>query len=321
MNGMAVKITETFGFRVLDQSPVSRAQRESKICPFIGSKCWKSFRSGGLTSGVCVLKSPEGPEVIVCPDRMYGENFKVLRDVAVQVFGDGIEMIKPTDLPTTQGRQKRVVAFGKRSGKELRVQKAAGSPDEYSSDWILALLDSDGVVEGFAPIEIQTMDTTGSYQRQWYELNGIQLPENFRSTSPGLNWENVNKRIIAQLLIKGNVFSRELRCTRGLFFICPEPVYQSLINRLGTKLSTFPLQSGALTFRRYQLEETSNDGSPRNLVFTGQFTTSVQNFRDAYNSTLNLPTMGIVEQTINAAIQAILVPPSKRKKIAPKPSI
>ncbi len=318
---MALKITETFGLRVSDQSAAALAQRESKVCPFLGSKCWKSFRSGGLTNGVCVLKSPESPEVIVCPDRMYGEAFKVLKEVAEEAFGAGIKLIRPADLPSTQGEPRRVVFFGKRAGKELRVRKAANSSDEYSSDWMLALLDSSGVVEAFTPVEVQTMDTTGSYQRQWYELCGLDWPEHFKSTPPGFNWENVNKRIIAQLLIKGNVFSRELRCNRGLFFLCPEPVYQSLINRLGTTLSSHPLTSGALTFRRYQLEVTSEDGAIRNLVFTGQFTTSIQNFRDAYNSTLNLPDMGIVEQTINAAIQAILAPPRRRNRIAPLPPL
>jgi len=237
--------------------------------------------------------------------------------VAEQAFGSGVSLILPSDLLNTQGRARRVVAFGKRAGKELRVQKAAGSPDEYSSDWMLALLDPNGVVDAFTPVEVQTMDTTGSYQREWYQLYGIDWPENFKSSPPGLNWENVNKRIIAQLLIKGNVFSREPRCTRGLFFICPEPVYQSLVNRLGTTLSAYPLNPGGLTFRRYQLNETSEDGEPRNLAFTAQFTTNVQNFRDAYNSTLNLPDMGIVEQTINSAIQAILTPPKKRNMIAP----
>ncbi|HME06488.1 MAG TPA: hypothetical protein VKG25_05530 [Bryobacteraceae bacterium] len=116
---MAVRITETFGFRVSDQSPAALAQRESQICPFTGLKCWKSFRSGGLTNGVCVLKPSEAPEVVVCPDRMYGESFKVLKDVAEQAFGAGISLIKPSDLSQTQGQPGRVVAFGKRAGKEL----------------------------------------------------------------------------------------------------------------------------------------------------------------------------------------------------------
>jgi len=315
---MAVKITETFGYQITDHSPVALEQRKTTICPFIGKKCWKYFRSGGLTNGTCAVKSPEGPEVIICPDRLYADSLKILREVAIEAFGPKVSLISPSDLQSTQGQPNRVIAFGKRSGKELRIQKAAGSTDEYSSDWVLALLDADGVVEAFTPVEVQTMDTTGSYQREWYHLNGLEVPANFRSTPPGLNWENVNKRIIAQLLIKGNVFSKEVRCNRGLFFICPEPVYQSLMRRLGAKLSEHPLTLGTLTFRRYQLEPTAEHGTIRKLVFTGQFTTSIQNFRDAYNSTLNLPQMGIVEQTINGTIQEILSPRRKRR-LRPEP--
>jgi hypothetical protein len=311
---MAVKITEIFGFQVNDQSEIARAQRQSEMCPFIGGKCWKYFRSGGLRHGTCTLKAPDGPEVVVCPDRLYAESFKILKDVAHVAFGPDISIVRPSDLPATQGQQNRVVAFGKRLGKELRVQKAAGSSDDYSSDWMLALLNEDGVVQSFVPVEVQTMDTTGSYQREWYEIYDLDLPANCEPTPPGFNWENVNKRIIAQLLIKGNTFSREEKCNKGLFFICPEPVYQSLVNRLGAKLSPFPLVSGALTFRRYELAPNAPEGESRKLIFTDQMTTSVQNFRDAYNSTLNLPAMGVIEQTINLAIQKILTPKKKRKK-------
>jgi hypothetical protein len=69
-----------------------------------------------------------------------------------------------------------------------------------------------------------------------------------------------------------------------------------------------------LTFRPYQLETTAPEGQIRKFVNTEQFTTSIQNFRDAYNSTLNLPDMGIVANTINEAIQAILTPRKKGKK-------
>lgn len=134
---------------------------------------------------------------------------KVLGDLAEITFRRGVVLIKLTDFRSTQGQHSRVIAFEKPSGKERRVRKAANSDNSYPSDWMLALVDGSEALPAFTPFEIQTMDTTGGYQRQWSELNRSQLPENVRPTEPGFNCENVNKRIIAQLLIKGNVFARE----------------------------------------------------------------------------------------------------------------
>ncbi len=39
----------------------------------------------------------------------------------------------------------------------------------------------------------------------------------------GVNWENVSKRILPQLIYKGYVLRRERLCSKGLFFVCPKP--------------------------------------------------------------------------------------------------
>ena len=147
------------------------------------------------------------------------------------------------------------------------------------------------------------MDTTGSYQREWYKLFGIEPPSNCKSKNSNINWENVNKRIIPQLMSKGNVFRRESLCKKGLFFICPEPVYRRFMGRMGTKLSEFPFGSGSLTFRYYQLASTVTPGQIRPLEFKGTFTTTVENLRDAFNSTLSLPSMGVMSETIQKALR------------------
>ena len=150
------------------------------------------------------------------------------------------------------------------------------------------------------------MDTTGSYQRVWYELYGLQLPEGRHSKHSNINWENVNKRIIPQLLTKGNVFGNESLCKKGLYFICPEPVYQRLIMRLGAKLSKRPKQPTALTFRWYKLADTSTEGAIRKLEFADQFTTTIENLKEAFNSTLNLPSMGVMAEKIQEALDKAL---------------
>jgi Restriction endonuclease NotI len=211
-------------------------------------------------------------------------------------------LIGPDKVNATQGEKNRVVVFGKRWGKELRVPKSGENANGYAADWILARISESAEVEEFVPVEVQTMDTTGSYQREWYRMNGLDLPSGYEPTDPSINWENVNKRIIPQLLTKGNVFGRESMCRKGLFFVCPAPVYKKLMERLGAKLSPWPMRSGALTFRWYDLAPTARLGEIRSLQCQGRFTTAVENFKEAFNSTLNLPSMGLMSTTIQKAV-------------------
>jgi len=303
---MPLEIVEVFGYSPSDRSDIAETQRRSQICPFLSKPCWKKFRSGGTVNGTCTVKPQQSEEVIVCPDRLYAEDFQILRDVAEDAFGEGVKLIGPSDIATTQGEQYRVVVFGKRWGKELRVPKSDVDGKGYSADWILARITDSGKVQEFVPVEVQSMDTTGSYQRAWYELFGLQLPVDCNSTNSNINWENVNKRIIPQLLAKGNVFGNEPLCNKGLYFICPAPVYERLTMRLGAKLSKRPKQPTALTFRWYKLADAGARGTIRKLEFVDQFTTTIENLKDAFNSTLNLPSIGAMAEKIQNALDKAL---------------
>jgi hypothetical protein len=116
----------------------------------------------------------------------------------------------------------------------------------------------------------------------------------------------VNKRIIPQLLTKGNVFGNEPLCKKGLYFVCPAPVHQRLISRLGAHLSRRPKQPTALTFRWYRLAEATNEGAIRQLEFVDHFTTTIENLKEAFNSTLNLPSTGAMAQKIQKALDEAL---------------
>lgn len=300
---MALQLIEIFGFAPGDRSVAALQHRKRELCPFTKRPCWKRFRAGNKTNGTCTVKPPTAEEVICCPDRLYANDYQIIRDVTRKAFGKSAKLIRPDDVQRTHGSSNRVVAFGKRWGKELRVPKLAGSTiGGYAADWILAKLSKTGELEEFVPVEVQTMDTTGSYQREWYRLFKLRLPRGCEPTDPSINWENVNKRIIPQLLTKGNVYRREALCRKGLFFICPTPVYERLMARLGAKLSEYPLQSGGLTFCRYDLAAQSRKGRPRELHFAGQFTTTVENLKEAFNSTLNLPEMDAMGQAIRKAL-------------------
>jgi hypothetical protein len=304
---MALAITEIFGYAPSDSTPFVSEIRQSGTCPFVQKTCIKVFRDGGIINGTCSVKPPSSEEVVCCPKRMYAENFKIIRDVAVEVFGSNANLIPPADVKNTCGQHGRVVAFGGGWGKELRVPKGEGKKGGYSADWILVLLQPDDDLAEFVAIEVQSMDTTGSYQQAWCKLMGV--PYSPTSGKVGkregsINWENVNKRILPQLITKGLVFQREALCKKGLFFITPTPVYKRVVERLGTTPGDVPLQPSAITFRHYELGMIAKPGEIKPLVFQGQYTTTVHHLRDAFFSTLNLPPQGTITGKIRDALKA-----------------
>src|SRR6266404_7896705 len=101
---MSLTITETFGYQTVDSSEAAVAQRRSLNCPFTNQQCWKRFRSGGVVNGTCVVKPPTSAEVIVCPDRLYADNFKILGEVAVEAFGRKMTLIGANDVASTSGQ-------------------------------------------------------------------------------------------------------------------------------------------------------------------------------------------------------------------------
>ena len=311
---MPLAITEIFGFAPHDDSAEVKNYRGTGTCPFTSKKCIKTFRDGGIINGTCTVKPPTGEEVICCPKRLYAENYKILTEVAIEAFGPDVQVIPPKNVQDTKGETRRVVAFGSGWGKELRVPKSAGKAGSYSADWVLALISEENDLQEFVALEVQSMDTTGSYQEEWCNLMGIPyspvVAKKSKSKPSNINWENVNKRIIPQLLTKGNVFQREKMCKKGVFFVTPTPVYQRVIDRLGAKLSEFPFQSSALTFRHYGLSHDIVPGAVRELVFQGQYTTTIENLKEAFNSTLNLPPMNSIAEKIQSALKS----PIKLKK-------
>lgn len=92
-----------------------------------------------------------------------------------------------------KARQERgaVAVFGKGWGGELRLpqRKGVGS---YFVDWVLARLDGCGELTELTAIEVQTIDTTGSYGNA---RKSLAEERKMTADTVGLNWENVSKRI------------------------------------------------------------------------------------------------------------------------------
>ena len=293
---MSLNVAEFFGFKPQDASEKAASFRKSGQCPFIGERCIKRFKSG-TTSGACTVKPATSGPVICCPNRMYADDYRVLLDVARSCFGDSARLCRTSAEMMGDGFDVHV--FGKRWGKELRLPNR-GKGGGYFVDWVLALVDSNRKLKEFVAVELQTMDTTGSYEAEVNAYYKGETPE--RASKAGINWENVSKRILPQIIYKGHVLRREKLCTKGLFFICPTPVYQRIVTRLGGKLEDYHLQPGSLTFRWYDLADQTADGQSRALEAGGQCTTTIDQVALAFTSPSNLPPSGVYESAILAEL-------------------
>lgn len=283
-------IYEWFGYHVEDTSDSAEHFRDLNRCPFVLGPCQKRL-SDGKISGVCSIRQPTRLPVICCPIRLYGDDYRVLKDVSRIAFQEDYDLVPgPEAAAKAISEQEIVVAvFGKGWGKELHLPQRAGS-GRYYVDWILALVGADGTLLEFVAIEVQSIDTTGNYR------NGIAALEQGErkeiATTAGLNWENVNKRIIPQLLYKGNVLQREKLCKKGLFFVTPHTIQQRVFERLGggDTLIPYALQPASITFLSYDYIDGSihRTGEPLPIAPIERRSTTVYKVQEAF-STVTLP--------------------------------
>ena len=305
---MALQIVEFFGHSVLD--PAASADVASRRCPFVNSDCIKP------NHGACSVRQVSRRKpIICCPNRMYADEFKILKEIAAEAFGDNVVLLSPKDvlLRRMEGSMtgREVAVFGRYWGPELPLPRpqrvGTAETRKYYVDWILAKLDGNGALEELTAVEVQTIDTTGNYtdQAQRYFAGRPFIDGQGRNpgfSQAGMNWENVNKRILPQIIYKGHVLRLESRCRRGLYFVCPVQVYDRIRERLGSNLQEYHQSTGAITFRSYELESDVPSGQRRSMVLAGSFTTTVDQVALAFTSPMNLPGKDVYTAAIEAAL-------------------
>jgi len=153
---------------------------------------------------------------------------------------------------------------------------------------------------GFVAIEVQSIDTTGNYQGE--RLAYLETGSFDGKSTAGLNWKNVNKRILPQIIYKGHVLRREPLCQKGLFFICPTPVYHKISERLGGGLAEIHQQAGSVTIMWYDIGATVPEGQIRRLEMGGQSTTTIDQVALAFTVPSNLPPAKVYEEAIIAEL-------------------
>ena len=214
----ARSLVEIFGYSPTDRTAAARKFWQLNACPFIGKACSKYDHTNTICYGTCSVTNT-GQNVVICPNRLYADGYATIKRVSREVFGDVEfmlfdEYIKEATKPGLS--LDCVVALGQNSGKEVKLRK-------MSMDWVLAHI-VDGTLVGYVGIEVQSIDITGNYRDAWYAARDQKT--SIPPSEHGLNWANVHKRLIPQIIRKSLVYSKSSFVTQGLYFIVPEPVYQ-----------------------------------------------------------------------------------------------
>jgi hypothetical protein len=301
---MAGYIAEFFGYKAGDASDAALQVAAKRLCPFLNSLCTKILSRDHDVSGVCAVKqkADNAPSIICCPIRLYADDYKMLKIIANDAFKQHLNLyagrVAVEKAKTENGA---VAVFGHGWGGELRLPQRKGK-GSYFVDWVLARLDSTGELAEFTAIEVQTIDTTGNYRTARQNLLSNR---SIVSDTVGLNWENVSKRIIPQIIYKGQVLQREELCKTGLYFVCPQPVYERILNRLGgtEKLPKFPVQPASIHFISYDYKKTDETagGETQPLGVLAEHCTTVYKIQEAF-SALDLPEGNVYRDAIRRSL-------------------
>jgi len=262
-------IIELFGYAADDMSDSARRHFQQKSCPFVGANCSKTNHDQSVVYGTCSVTAGKGREIIICPKRLYAKNYGVFSDVVTCIWGQ-LPLVIGGDLNELRKKAVKhsacVVAFGQNSGKEITVQ----SNGKLSMDWVLQKYKNVGgrlVPEDFVGIEVQSIDTTGNYRDNFHayeQLKSGKPPNYIPDAGHGLNWANVHKRLVPQIIRKGNISNRIDRCS-GFAFILPTLVYEKFDEILGDLDEKSGSSKDNLSVFTYSLDRIPNHGSKREI--------------------------------------------------------
>jgi len=268
-------IVELFGYRANDISQKARQTFADRHCPFTNRTCTKTNHDQSVIYGVCSvtngMKTGPHDEVIVCPKRLYEKQYHIFADLAQEVWGEETELVVGGSIDELRNRAmkmtKPAVAFGQNSGAEIAVN----SNGQMSMDWVIQLYRNQLRLDAheFIGIEVQSIDITGNYRDNWsaYETmkeTGSIPNEPIANSGHGLNWANVHKRLIPQIIRKGNIYRGSARCV-GFYFIAPEIVYQKFEEVIGDLPKLDGPGKDRLSIKTYSIADGVPDGGIRDI--------------------------------------------------------
>jgi hypothetical protein len=292
----------------------------------VGGTCIKHSHHGRdgkvVVYGTCSVanKTRTGlQEVIMCPQRLYADQYGVLSCCAEDAVGKKLKLLLVDEYVNLKKAgalpPESVLLIGKKSGKEIQISKK-GLID-LSIDWVLAHI-IDKKLEQFFPCEVQSIDITGNYRDTWdaYSREFAEIP----NSEHGMNWANVWKRLIPQIILKGSIATTSLLCKKGFYFVVPERVYQQFEKIVGSVASAEKPGIGVLTVMTYDLGPSVSAGHQRELVLNRTVRTTVAEFIRAFGSGQQLPSGVDLDTKVSEFVSHLGEPAKRRRGGGPRKS-
>jgi Restriction endonuclease NotI len=276
-------LIEIFGYGPDDLTKQCRSLWNLSACPFINKQCTKTNHDGSIIYGTCSVTSPYG-DCVICPNRLYEKNYAALRAISKEVFGDLKFLMYEEFIPQRQRVKSCIVALGQNSGKEVKIGT------NLSMDWVLARLENGKLIE-YTGVEVQSIDITGNYRDAWHSYKNLTAKDQAISSSAhGMNWANVHKRLIPQIIRKGMIYSRSDLVKSGLYFVVPDIVYRKFEEIIGSDIPLLDrCGKDVLTIHTYDLSPPTKHGEQRSLVLKRNIRFSLDEFSQRFISGPNLP--------------------------------
>ncbi len=290
-------LVEVFGYAPDDLTPSVRSLWKLGACPFINKACIKSNHDSSIIYGTCSVTTAFG-DCVICPNRLYERNYATLRAVAEDAFGTDIEFVLFDDYIKRRDESGEfIVALGQNSGKEVKIGRS------LSMDWVLAKIENSKLIE-YIGIEVQSIDITNNYRDTWYAYKNLTpATKTIPPSAHGMNWANVHKRLIPQIIRKGVVYSSSKMVKAGLYFVLPDIVYCKFEDIIGADIPLVKAKgSNVLTIHTYDLSTPTEHGQQRHLIAKRKIRVSLEEFAQRFISGPNLPP----GEELDAAVKRVL---------------
>lgn len=295
-------IKEIFGYAPDDLTSASRSLWNLGACPFIEKACTKSNHDNTITYGTCSVTSPFG-DCVICPNRLYENNYAALKKVAHDAFGNETEFLTYEEfIPRRNDVSSCIVALGQNSGKEVKLGTS------LSMDWVLAKV-TNGELVSYVGIEVQSIDITGNYRDNWYAYKNLTNQNAVIPKSEhGMNWANVHKRLIPQLIRKGLIYSRSNMVASGLYFVVPEIVYKKFEEVIGADIPLVHEKApDVLTVHTYSLSEPVAHGQQRHIIVEREIRFELEEFSRRFITGANLPSGDDLDNAVRRVLGLVQI--------------
>jgi hypothetical protein len=232
--------SEFFGFPPENNSKEAAETRKNYYCPWLRQQCIKKSRLLEHPLGVCSVLHVGKPHVI-CPERI--ADAEILDWIAQKVLG-------------------------KQTGYYLLKEVSLGRIGKL--DFVVVEMENDSISKFFG-IERVALDTTNTGQI----VNAVDdffKGEMKESYNYGINWKNVIKRTIPQIIAKGDVFEA---WNAYIVWIVQDVLYDYLVKNYGLHLQDgFPEKPSTVLFIRslsYDTKSMTYVFDPSPSVKSGSF--------------------------------------------------